>query len=215
MTVYYYNLIVDPSFQAELVDMAEFTENLEAFLQGKNPLVEGIIDETYEKLATQIKDSTKFEFLPVETLRETDGREILYTARGYPMGSKKRAITHRTSKYYSFIQIDVWMRSGNSTNAKLGSFQSEKMKIRPSVRIDMKVFDEQGNRVGKYNVVAKTKEEIVVQTKLVFNWFKVGDDRRLEDEDNQQILDNLIDEAIATLVDDMLTDERMARLETW
>ena len=212
-TVFYYNLMVDQAFQADLRDIDEFAEDLNSFLQGKNPLSEGIIDETYAKLATQIDDATKFRLLPIETLQKTDGRSIFYTARGYPMGNKKLAITHRTSEYYTSIQVEVFMSSGSVSSASsgLGSRQSEMKKIRPRVRIAMKVFDEEGNRVGRYNATAETKEQVVIQTRTIANWFKIGDDRRLEDEENQQLLANLIDEAIAKLINDISVSEGMTQ----
>lgn len=124
------------------------------------------------------------------------------------MGSKKRAITHNTSQYYGFIQINVMTRPGSTFYSSSGLLHSEKKEVKPAVRITMKVFDEQGNRVDSYNVVARSEEKIIIQTKMV-NWLKVGNDRRLEDEDNQQTLVSLIDEAISMLMNEMTEESKV------
>lgn len=208
LTVFFYNLDIDPDFQAELREPDEIIEDLSEFLQGKNPLKEGVIDHTYDKLAAHIENRTKFKFLPIETLRKTDGRVIFYTARGYPMGSKKRAVTHNTSPYYGFIQINVIARSGSTSSSSLGLLHSEKKKFEPGVRITLKIFDKRGKRVGNYDVVARSEEEVIIQTKMV-NWLKVGDDRRLEDRDNQQTLADLIDKAISMLMNEMMAGPKV------
>lgn len=203
ITVFYYALNVDEAFQAELRDADEMLGDWEQVFQGKNPLVEGIIDETYQQLALALNDSTQYELLPITILKETEGKNILYTPRGYPVGMKKRAITHNTSELYAFIHVDVLMRAGSKTNTDLGAYKAENKKIRPGVRIVMRIFDAEGNKVAKYNVMAKTKSKVVIQTRMVLDWFKVGDDRRLEDSDNQTIIAKLVDEAVEMLIQEM------------
>ncbi len=212
VTVFFYDVAISQDFQAALTDLDETVEGLSELLKGKDILKEGIIDETYHKLAAQLKDSTKFELLPISTLQTTDGKKILYTARGYPMGNKKRAVTHHTSKYYSSIYISVFARSGVTSITDVGRFESERMKVRPSVRVDMDIFDDQGGRIGKYRVKANTKEEVVIQTKMILDWFKVGDDRRFADENNQQVLEKLIDEAITMLIEEIADQDNMVKL---
>ena len=200
LTVFSYSLHLGSGFRAKLGDADEVMENVRSYFRGIDPLKEGIIDETYDKLVAHIEESTKFKVLPVDTLRYTDGKLIFYTPRGYPMGSKRRAITHQTSQYYGLIQIDVAGRTRGSYS-KLGPFQWEKTTIKPRVCITMKVFDEKGNRVGRYVVRAKTEGVIVIQTR-VSGWVKADDDRRLKDGANLQILTNLIDEAIDMLINE-------------
>ena len=209
MTVFCYSLHIDSDFQAGLGDLEEIAEDIEPFFRGKHPLKEGIIDETYHKLASHITEATEFEFLPIETLEQTDGKYIFYTPRGYPMGSKRRALTHQTSEYYGQIQVDVIGRTVSDTYARLGSFRREKRRLRPRVRITMKVFDEKGVRVDKYDVVAETSQEVIIQTKMS-GGIKVGEDRRLKDGGNLHIVVSVIDEAIARLIDEIVGSKKLA-----
>ncbi len=206
-TIFYYDLMIDDNFRSAVIGADEKVQNFKEVIKGKDPLKEGIIDNVFGVVTNSLESETEYRFLPINTLQETKGKNVFYTARDYPLSSQKRAITHNTSDYYVSMNVQIYSRftTGSKTAVRtpLGNYDKDKKKLRPTVVIRYKVYDKNGKKVASYKGKAKTKEIIEVKGQTIMNWFSVGEQKRLDDEANQNVLNNVIDEAVKDLLNKM------------
>lgn len=199
-TLFNYQLFVDEEFQADLKSLGENMEDFKDVMKNQDPLAAGIIDDVYANINEKLSTNTNIQLQAVSTLKESGGKKLAY-AYGYPVSLKKRALTHKTASYYTSIKVEIYPRSGSITKTGLNNtYKSEKKKLRPFVRISMKLFDENGELIGKYVGKAKSKERVEIKTHTLFRWFQIGEKKRFEDGDNQTILDDTINTAIDNLI---------------
>lgn len=202
-TLGFFQLTVDPQFRADLVDLEEAFKNGKDELFFKDPLVSGIIDKTYQKIDLALKERSNYVLLDPEILKNKEGKRLLYTPYGYPSATMKRAATYQTSDYYIKLMVNVYARFGSEEKTNLGIYKNEKKKYRPGVRIQLTLFDKNGKKIEKYVGKAKTKEKIIVETQVLQQWFKIGEEKRFNDSDNQQVLQEVINAAITNLITNM------------
>ena len=203
LTVFYYDLMIDDNFRASEKGAGERIDDMKETFKGKDPLVEGIIDEVYNSIETRIESENLYDVLPVDALRNSEGKQIFHSTRDYPMGTKKAAISHNTSEYYVRMNVRIVSRLTTEKSNEVLGYRNEKKKLRPMVMISYNVFDSKGNKVAKYKGQAKTKEVINVKSATIQKWFEIGEQRRLQDDDNVNVLNEVLEEAIDDLIANM------------
>lgn len=152
------------------------TENIEDFLYQMttfgNPLDEkDVVDFAVSEMKKQVAEHLKMEVLPMNTLKNGSGKRIIYTDYNYPNATKKRALTHETSKYYGQlnIRVDLNRRLEHRVKKNLWLWedhtwhQDNKLSIyRPKVTLDLTIFDKNGEKIKKLHINYRSPETMRV-----------------------------------------------------
>lgn len=173
-----------------------------------NPLDEkDLVDFAVAEMKKQVAAHLEMEVLPMNTLKNGNGKRIIYNDYNYPNATKKRAITHQTSEYFGHlsIRVDLNRRLEQRVRKNLWLFedytwhQDNRLSIyRPKVTLDLTIFDKNGEKVKKLHLNYRSPE-----TMRVLDVFTVKDEGvtkyKVYAEDTKTTLNQLMKAAMQQL----------------
>ncbi len=127
-------------------------------MQLKNEKATQIYKESFQMVQQMINDST------ILTIPDADRLEgiVQYSLMGFPINSIKKAAKKGNSEQYVDISIHIENPTGSVVSSTKGENEgittgTERIRIRPQVRVEIKIGDSEGKKIARY--VGKYKHD--------------------------------------------------------
>lgn len=169
LTIYRVHIEEANDWYSKTDDFGEFLYQLTSY---GNPLDEKeFLDFAVAEMKTQIESNLEMMVLPMNTLKNGNGKPIIYDDYNYPNATKKRAITHQTSEYFGELRIRVDLNQRLKQRFRRNRWLFNKHEwhqdnrlttYRPKVTLELAIFDKNGERVKKLRTNYQSPETMRV-----------------------------------------------------